>query len=157
MRTTTTLKVFSIILMAATIVSCDTGVKKENARLKRQVRELQEMVSQLKRENEELRGKIQKQQQLASTIGTWSGTDSKETEPFTIEKSPWTVAWTTEPTHSTSFFQVYLHRSDGELEELLVDTAKKASDTSHLQKTGSFYLSIRAGKTNWTIQVLVPE
>ena len=153
----TTLKVFSVILIAATIVSCDTGLKKENARLKEQVRQLQEMVSQLKRENKELKGKIQRQQQLASKIGTWRGTGNKETEPFTIKKSPWSVVWTTEPTHSTSFFQVYVYRVDGELEELVIETTRKASDTSYVHKTGSFYLSIRAAKTSWTIEVLAPE
>ena len=151
------LKVLGVILIAATIVSCDTGFRKENARLKEQVRQLQEMVSQLKRENEELKGKIQKQQQLALTIGTWEGTGKKETEPFTINKSPWAIVWTTEPIHSTSFFRVYLYGSDSELEELVIDTARKASDTSYVHKTGSFYLSIRAAKTSWTIQVLAPE
>jgi hypothetical protein len=153
----TMLKVFSVILIAATIASCGAGLKKENARLKEQVRQLQEIVSQLKRENEELKAKIQTQQQQASTIGAWSGADNKETEPFTIKKSPWTVAWTTEPTHPTNYFQVYLHRADGELEELLIDTTKKANQTLHLHKVGSFYLSIRAAKTSWTIKVLAPE
>ena len=150
-------KFLCVILIAVTILSCDTGVKKENARLKEQVRELQKMLSQLKSENEGLKDKIQKQQQLASEIGAWNGTGGKKTELFNIEKSPWSVVWTNEPAHTTSFFQIYLQRSDDEQGDLLVDTTRKASDISYLHETGSFYLSIRAAKTSWTIKVVAPK
>lgn len=89
-------------------------------------------------------------QESYQKVNSWSGTGIKTTESFTITGSTWRI------NHSNSgggVFQVYVYKSNNELVTVAANTTQSGSDTSHVNQSGSFYLTINAANTNWTVEV----
>jgi hypothetical protein len=92
----------------------------------------------------------------AHTVASWVGNGQKTTEPFTITKSPWGVAWEARSNNDSApilTMSITLYKSNGELVSLVANTTKPGSDISFVYNTGTFYLEISALFADWTVVV----
>jgi len=86
-------------------------------------------------------------------IKTWRGTGTKNTEPFTVNTSPWLIRWTNNPTSDFSGrIAIWIHGDGGV--DLIANTSGAGTDFSYVYRTGTFYLGIEGVNTNWTVEVL---
>jgi hypothetical protein len=94
----------------------------------------------------------------AQVIGEWSGSGDKNTEPFTISKSPWTIEWEKHPTSQTeSLLQVFIYRPNADLWLDYVQSGTGINfetDTGYIYKTGTFYLNISGLSCSWKVRVV---
>ena len=92
-------------------------------------------------------------------IKEWSGTGIKTTEPFTINSKPWAISWANNPTliggESMGILQIMVYniKNPDIPVTLAANTMEKGSDTSYIYETGTFYLTVNAANTQWTVQV----
>jgi len=82
-------------------------------------------------------------------IAFWSGSenDSKNTKAFIITTDAWRIWWDTEPgKEGKSNFQIYLHKSNGDLVDLAANVIGKSNQFTVIRKKGKFYLKIITGQ-----------
>ena len=83
----------------------------------------------------------------------WEGRGRKLTEPFTIEKIPWSITWTLRAGLFGTFLKVSVYRPGDETPtELAIDTGLEGTDTTFVYESGTFYLEID-GVPKWAIRV----
>lgn len=83
-----------------------------------------------------------------STVISWQGSGIKTTEPFRIDGEMWRIEWQ----NLGDILQVYVHRLNGDLVVLPVNTLNKGEDVSYVYETGEFYLTINA-LGHWKISI----
>ena len=92
-------------------------------------------------------------------IKEWSGTGIKTTEPFTITSKPWAISWANNPKviggQSMGILQIMVYNTKNPdlLVALAANSMERGSDSSYIYDTGTFYLTINAANTQWTVQV----
>lgn len=99
------------------------------------------------------KAKLKEEQASTRKIGSWKGTGIKNTEPFTITKVPWIIAWGNRSSQYGGILQIFVYRTNGELVNLVANTMQDESDISYIYEKGSFYLNINAANTNWVVEV----
>ena len=89
-----------------------------------------------------------------TVIATFSGEDSKNTEPFTVNSNTWKIEW--EAQNSTKYkvtvFTVYLVDEKG-LKDLVASTNSAGGETSYFYKPGTYHLEINSGAMPYNITV----
>ncbi len=92
-------------------------------------------------------------------IKEWSGFGGTTTESFTIDSNEWLIDWSSQPTAATESsagsLQIMIHDAQNpDLPAILAaNTQNAGSNTSYIHKKGTFYLTINAANTNWSIKV----
>jgi len=92
-------------------------------------------------------------------IKEWTGTGIKTTEPFTINSKPWVISWANNPEiiggQSMGILQIMVYNTKNPdiPITLAANSMERESDTSYVYETGTFYLTINAGNTQWAVQV----
>jgi len=136
------------------------GLRVENRELEAENRELKAENKELKADNMRLKRHGAKSQQVDSfVIASWTGSGIIErTSSFRVNKVPWTIVWSSFPNADTnkrtSTLNVSVHEQNGDLVNIAVDNLNYGSGLVHVNKTGTFYLSISSLFTNWRVRVL---
>ena len=91
-------------------------------------------------------------------IGEWAGSGDKNTEPFTISRSPWTIEWEKSPTSDISsllLIEIYYPGADMWVDYISSGTGLSfEADTGYIYKTGTFYLDISGLSCDWKVKVI---
>lgn len=87
-------------------------------------------------------------------IATFSGEESRTTEPFTVNSSTWKIDWQVQNStkYDVTVFTAYLIDETGD-SELLASTYSAAGETSYYYKPGTYHLKIDAGAMPYNITV----
>jgi hypothetical protein len=86
-------------------------------------------------------------------VNSWSGSSIKTTEKFTIKGSNWRVNWKSNGKNgNNSIFVLTPTKEDSQL-AALATVLGSGSDVSYVQGAGTYYFSIIAADTNWTVTV----
>jgi len=95
-------------------------------------------------------------------VGSWKGNGKKNTEPFTITKTPWVIVWinntlsNNEPKELSrmELFSISVCEVGNEFSEMIVvDNASEFGDITYIYEKGTFYLSIYYANSNWIVEV----
>jgi len=95
-------------------------------------------------------------------VNSWSGSGMKTTEPFTIDKIPWNIVWSSNPKmnegQSVGMLQVLVYNTNSPdvPVAIVANTMENTSDTSFVYETGEFYLTMNAANTSWEVTVFKP-
>lgn len=92
-------------------------------------------------------------------IKSWTGTGMKTTESFIMHSQPWSIEWKNDPTgmdgSSMGVFQIMAYQTNNP--DIPTDIAdnpgEKDTDTCYIHTAGSFYLTINAANSNWSVKV----
>lgn len=91
----------------------------------------------------------------AATLKEWRGSGIKITEPFTVAKTPWAVAWDFKRGEYGGILVIYVYRPGGSLPVAVVaNTMKDGKGDSYVYETGTFYLNISNSTGDWTVAVV---
>ena len=85
-------------------------------------------------------------------VGAWSGTGTKNTEPFTAN-SPWCINWSCRAGESgAGSFRIWVHdATTGERLDLVANVMGSVQDQSYVYKSGQFYLSISGTLSSYNV------
>lgn len=89
-----------------------------------------------------------------NVIAEWHGKGLKTTEMFEVVTQSWLVRWSFTPDDvvGPGSLQVYLHDSEGNLVDVLVNATAEGKDISYVHKGGRYYLKI-SGIGSWSVSV----
>ena len=96
-------------------------------------------------------------------VKEWTGNGIKTTETFTISGAPWVISWSNNPQimggESVGMLQIMVYDTENPdfPITLAANTNEKGSATSYIYETGTFYLTINAANTEWTVEVLASQ
>ena len=139
--------IFVIIIIVAVI----SGNEEEGSQ-KQPAQQLTQQPTQQTQTQKSAQQPSEKEHQASwQKVKSWSGSGTKNTEPFEITSNQWRINWVN-PTQD-NLLQVMVYKTGSEIADTVaVNTMDKGSDSSYIYKKGSFYLSINAtGK--WKIEV----
>ena len=88
-------------------------------------------------------------------VKSWTGTGIKKTENFEITGSDWRVNWKSDGKNgNNSIFALSPYKKDGSPLAPLASTLGSGADVSYVHEgAGTYYLSINAANTSWTVSV----
>jgi hypothetical protein len=78
---------------------------------------------------------------LWRVVRSYTGSSSKNTDPFTISGSSWRI----KVTSKASMFSISLYNaSTGRIEDVVISMNSSGTDETYIYKKGTFYLSLNA-------------
>mgnify|MGYP001217632762 FL=1 len=79
----------------------------------------------------------------------WSGSGTKNTEPFAISSTPWKIKWNSE----SDFLMISLSNAeDGEIIDILATITEKGTGETYVYEKGKFFLTITGGGS-WEVEI----
>jgi hypothetical protein len=90
---------------------------------------------------------------MKTKIASWKGNGIKTTEPFTVTKAPWKIAWTQKVSQYGGVLSILIYKTNGNMESIAANSSKSGSDVSYVYNTGTFYLEINSFNSDYTIEV----
>jgi len=86
---------------------------------------------------------------------SWQGTGGKNTEPFTITKSPWVISWSCQridPDHHITLGVIICDPATNGTVEVPINTESDTGEC-YIYQTGKFYLRILSVNANWNVEI----
>ncbi len=79
----------------------------------------------------------------------WSGSGTKNTEPFTISSTPWKIKWNSK----SDFLMISLSNAEnGEIISIPATVSEKGTGETYVYEKGKFFLTITGGG-NWEVEI----
>ena len=82
---------------------------------------------------------------------SWEGHGNLNTQPITVVSQPWTI---THQNRGGGILQIFVYDANtGALVDLAANTMQAGQETTHIYATGTFYLSVNAANTIWSMSI----
>jgi hypothetical protein len=85
-------------------------------------------------------------------VMSWKGVGVMNTELFQIVGKQWRINWESKG-DVANLLQIFIYDEDNELVNLTANAVGSASDTSYVHNKGTYYLTINAANSEWSVSV----